>query len=210
MANEREEIESVEMTDDTQPQPPARGRRDDTAPDSDADTLKAELERTRKALKDANREAAERRRRLDELEAAEEDKKRAGLSEMERLKAERSDAAKKAAEAERKAEAAEAALIDERINAAVEREAVKQNFIYPDIAPSLIDRNRVSIDEETGRPAGIKEALERLLKEKPELAYAAPSGGTPPRDGPRRLRGGGRGDRAPDIEAELRASGKYA
>jgi chromosome segregation ATPase len=215
MANEHEENEPVEMTGHEveipvrQPVRKPSERRDDVV-DNDAEAIRAELERTRKALKDANKEAADRRRRLDELEAVEEDKRRAGLSEMERLKAERADAVKTAAEAERKAEDAEERLQRTIEDAAIEREATRMNFIYPDIAPSLVDRKRISRDEETGRPAGIKEALERLLKDKPELAYAAPSGGTPPRDGPRRLRGGGRGDRAPDIEAELRASGKYA
>lgn len=47
----------------------------------------AELEKLRKALKDANKEAAERRVRLDELEKAEADRKAAQMSEQEKLQA---------------------------------------------------------------------------------------------------------------------------
>ncbi|HMF59211.1 MAG TPA: hypothetical protein VK595_02495, partial [Vicinamibacterales bacterium] len=140
-----------------------------------------------------------------------ETRKNASLSETERLKTENKAAATKAAEAERRATAAEERLVREQIDAAVEREAVKLGFEYPDITPQLIDRTRVEKDEESGKIVGVKEALERLAKERPNLVAASPRGGTPPREGPRRT-----GDREPrgkgesnPFEDELRRTGKY-
>lgn len=49
--------------------------------------LRAEMERMQKALKDANREAAARRVRLDELEAAEKERKESQMSELEKATA---------------------------------------------------------------------------------------------------------------------------
>jgi hypothetical protein len=50
--------------------------------------LQAELDRVQKALKDANREAADRRKKLDDFEKAEQARKDAELSEVDRLKKE--------------------------------------------------------------------------------------------------------------------------
>ena len=47
--------------------------------------LAAELEKTRLALKAANKEAADRRKRLDELEAAESKRKEGEMSELDKL-----------------------------------------------------------------------------------------------------------------------------
>lgn len=55
--------------------------------DSGAEELKAELEKVRKALKDANKEAAERRKRNEELEAAEAKRKEAEMTESEKAAA---------------------------------------------------------------------------------------------------------------------------
>ena len=48
--------------------------------------LKAELETLRKALKEANREAADRRKKLDAIEEAENKRKEAELTEAQKLK----------------------------------------------------------------------------------------------------------------------------
>lgn len=58
----------------------------------------AELERTRAALKEANKEAAARRKRLEELEAAEQKRKEADMSEIDRLKAQHEQATKELGE----------------------------------------------------------------------------------------------------------------
>ena len=62
---------------------------------------RAELEKTRKALRDANREAADRRKRLEAFEAEEAKRKEASMSELEKAQAQLSEWQQKAAEAER-------------------------------------------------------------------------------------------------------------
>lgn len=57
-----------------------------TAPGKTLDELKAENERIQAALKEANQEAAKRRKQLDAFEKAEAERKAAELSEMDRLK----------------------------------------------------------------------------------------------------------------------------
>lgn len=152
--------------------------------DEDPAALKAELERTRKALKDANRISAEKRARLEELERIEQERKDNELTEAERVRKAADDAARARAEAERRAAAAEAALVQTRIDHAVEREAARLGFQYPDIAAQLVDRRKITVDED-GKIAGVKDTLEKLLKDKPGLAASGPRGGTPPRDTPR-------------------------
>ena len=50
--------------------------------------INAELDKTRKALKAANKEAAGRRKKLEAFEAAEDERKKAEMSEIDRLKLE--------------------------------------------------------------------------------------------------------------------------
>jgi chromosome segregation ATPase len=80
--------ERAEMADTVgempKPQPTAASETPAAAPQAQSD-LAAELERTRAALKQANSEAAERRKRLEALETAEAKKKESELSEVEKL-----------------------------------------------------------------------------------------------------------------------------
>lgn len=62
---------------------------------------KAEWEKVQTALKEANKEAASRRKRLEELEAAERAKKDAEMSELEKLQKKYAEAESKAARLER-------------------------------------------------------------------------------------------------------------
>jgi hypothetical protein len=59
----------------------------DTGAKADDSELAKELEKTREALKKANKEAAERRKRLEELEASEQKRKEAEMTETEKLQA---------------------------------------------------------------------------------------------------------------------------
>jgi DNA repair exonuclease SbcCD ATPase subunit len=59
----------------------------DTPAKADDSQAVAELEKTREALKKANKEAAERRKRLEELEAAEKKRAEDAMSETEKLNA---------------------------------------------------------------------------------------------------------------------------
>lgn len=60
---------------------------DSTVKPEDFQKTQDELDKVRKALKDANKEAADRRKRLDELEAAEAKRKEAEMTETEKLQA---------------------------------------------------------------------------------------------------------------------------
>ena len=77
--SETDSAEVVETTTGTVTQAPAS---------KTLDELQAENERMSKALKDANREAADRRKKLDAYEKAEQTRKDAELSEAQRLQKE--------------------------------------------------------------------------------------------------------------------------
>jgi len=77
MADEQKQGAMPEQTTPAGETPPA-------APQAQSD-LSAELEKTRLALKAANKEAADRRKRLDELEAAETKRKEGEMSEVDKL-----------------------------------------------------------------------------------------------------------------------------
>ncbi|MBK9497200.1 MAG: DUF4355 domain-containing protein [Xanthomonadales bacterium] len=77
--SETDTAEVVETTTATVTQAPAS---------KTLDELQAENERMSKALKDANREAADRRKKLDAYEKAEQSRKDAELSESQRLQKE--------------------------------------------------------------------------------------------------------------------------
>ncbi len=147
------ETETTEMVDDDEC---ARGQESAQAVSSlmTPKLLRAELERTKAALKNSNKEAATRRHRLEELEAAEAEREKASLSEVGGGSSGRPRSSRQGCEAERRAEALETALKRTRINSAVEREAAKLGFIYPEIAPRLIDETRIQIDEDTGQDRG--------------------------------------------------------
>ncbi len=79
------------VTTETQPQPAAQS----------AAELQVQLDKVQKALKDANKEAADRRKKLEELEKAEQARKDAELSEQDRLKKENETLRIQAATAQR-------------------------------------------------------------------------------------------------------------
>lgn len=206
MATETES--TTEMVDDDNA-PEVRTPPKPSVPE-DLESLRAEHERTKTALAKANKEATARRHRLEELEAAERERETANLSEAERIKREIRDARDKAAEFERLAIAAQTALDTEKINNEIERQATKMGFVYPDTVHGMIEPGRVEKDPETGKIIGVKEALERLAKERPKLIEAAPRGGSPPREGPRTRFNDRDRERGPSIEEELRMNRNYS
>jgi hypothetical protein len=125
-------------------------------PEVEQDDSKAELERTRLALKAANKESADRRKRLEQLEAAEAERTSAAMTETDRLKA------------ELEAEKAKSAQADERakqtlIRAAFVSEAAKAGAAYPEDVERLADLAGVDVDE-SGKVTGVPEAVEALVK----------------------------------------------
>lgn len=130
-----------------------------------AEQLMAELASLRAALKAANAESMTRRKRLDELEAADEERKAAQLSEVEKAK-------KAQADAEAKARAADDRLRTAAIRNAVVLEASKVSFFDPEDAFRLADLGGVQVADD-GTVTGVADALKALMKAKPHLVRAA-------------------------------------
>jgi len=120
-----------------------------------------ELGRTRAALRTANAEAADRRRKLAALEKAEQERADAELSEKERLE-------KQLAEAQEARAKAEAVVNDVLLKTAVTLAAAKAGFIDAGVAYQLADLAGVEIGED-GEVAGVDKALKALAKGKPYL-----------------------------------------
>lgn len=142
---------------------------------TNADGLRAELDSTRKALTAANREAAERRKKLDAYEQAESARKEAEMSEVEK-------ALKRAQTAEAERDAALKAHRDGKLQNAVTVAAMSAGFHNPDDAWAFLPAGAVSLDDK-GESQGVAEALAELTKTRPYLikqqgpaAPAAPSG----------------------------------
>lgn len=123
--------------------------------------IKAELERTRAALKAANKEAAERRKKLDDIEAQATARKEQELTE-----------AQKAAARAEKAEQALQALNDRHrkttINSAIRLAARNAGFVDPEDAVLLVDRSGLDIDD-NDNVDGVETAIKALAKTKPHL-----------------------------------------
>ena len=139
---------------------------DTTTPD--AADVQAELERVRAALKSANKEAADRRKKLDAFEKAEEERKLAAMTELEKVQA-----ALKASE-----DAREASVRDARaalISHAVHLEAVRANFHRPEDAMAFMGAAEFDVDDD-GKVEGVADALKALAKERPYLVKTATTG----------------------------------
>ena len=134
-----------------------------------AEQVAAELAELRKALKAANAESMSRRKRLEELEAAEEERKAAQMSEIDK-------ALKAKADAEARAQAAEERMRTAAIRNAVVLAATRANFYDPEDAFRLADLDAVQIGED-GKVSGVEEALKALTKAKPHLVKQAAASG---------------------------------
>lgn len=120
----------------------------------DAAEIAAELERTRAALKAANRESAERRKRLEELEKQDAERKQAEMTELDRMKAEQ---AKWQAEKEAVIKLSQETML----KAAFLAEAAMLGLQHPEDAYLLADRSVVEMTD--GKAIGVKEAIQALI-----------------------------------------------
>jgi predicted nuclease with TOPRIM domain len=144
---ETAEAEVVETTTTSEPQQQPAGKT--------LDELKAENDRMAKALKEANREAADRRKKLEELEKAEQARKDAELSEMERLKKEAETLRLAAAEAQR---------------------TILQRDIAEEIGLPIVFAARIQGADREAMLADAKAMLEALPKAKPPAGSATNPG----------------------------------
>jgi hypothetical protein len=197
----------------SQPTKPRKVELDDL-PDDPA-VLREHLRRERELRSKSNQENAEMRRLRDEQEREQQKLRDAAMTETERLQHHAQANAQRAADFERRFAEAEALRVQAQVDIAVERAARDAGFTYPDLVPRLIDRKRVEVDDETSEILGVKEAVTKLAKDKPELLSARRGGGTPPRDGDYRRAGqpqrpAGGDDYRPTPLDHLRAGGDYS
>jgi len=132
----------------------------EAAQSGDTDTA-AELERTRKALADANREAAKRRKQLEAYEKAEAERQQASMSELEKAQAALKELEAKAAAAEQGRKAA-------LIRAAVISQAGALRFNNAEDALAFLKTDSLEIGED-GQIEGLQRQLEAIAKERPYL-----------------------------------------
>ena len=152
---------------------------------TDPADLQAELDRVRRALADANKEAATRRKKLEALEKAEADRQQAQMSELEKAQA-------KLAELEKRAAEAEAGKRQALIRAAVIARATVQGFREPEDVLHFLDAGAVQITDD-GQVTNADDLLQKLAKAKPYLLQPT---GTVGATNPGRGQGTGESDEA--------------
>lgn len=163
--------------------------------------LLAELEETRKALKLANKEAGDHRKKLETFEQAEKEK-------ADKEKSELTKAQERAAAAEEKLNRLESALVERDISDAIRDEARAAGF--RDVADALQFVDRSVLEVKDGKVNGAKEAVAAVAKAKPYLLASADDkdkgkkgNGTPPPD--QKKKPAPAGDRETNVVGNPRA-----
>jgi len=155
MAEERQGEMPTDTGDEMEPTNQQAGSESVTLED-----LQAELEETRKALTKANRESAQRRKKLEEFENQEKERAEAELSEMEKLQRQIEQLSSEKELTQKKAN-------EILIKSAVIAQAAALNFNDPEDAFALVDKSQFELDG--SKVSGVKEALEELAKSKPYM-----------------------------------------
>ena len=159
-----------------------------------ADTLQAQLEETRKALKAANAEAADRRKKLQAFEEAETARKEAEMTEVEKANA-------KLAEMVAEHDALKQTLRDNALNAAIDLQAKTLNFRNTSDARARINRDALEYGDDE-KWSGVEEALQALAKDSP---YLIESKATPANTDGRRRNTENALSTSEALEAEIKA-----
>ena len=126
-----------------------------------ASVSRAEFEAIQKALKAANKEAAERRKQLDAYEAEKKTAEEAQLSEAEKLK-------KQLLEAQDSIKRISEQSHERAIRAEIVSKAALMGFNDPGDAIALLDKSKIDTDE-NGEITGVEDALQALAKAKPYM-----------------------------------------
>jgi chromosome segregation ATPase len=154
--------ESAEMAEELETTQAAEMEAKQAEPEASADTdTAAELERTRKALADANKEAAKRRKQLEAHEAAEAERKAASMTELEKAQAALEELEKRATDAERGRKEA-------LLKAAVIAKAGALRFNNAEDALAFLKPEALEIGDD-GQVQGLEDALKAIAKERPYL-----------------------------------------
>lgn len=155
MPEETEKVEMTEVKAETPPaEPKAETKVDTPAKASDSET-QAELEKTREALKKANKESAERRKRLEELEAKEKERELAAMSETEKLQARLKELETQAAEKDQLLKTKERQDLQYKVAKTV----AKELGLSIETAEGLADRLKGETEDEITEDAKIVFAL---------------------------------------------------
>ncbi|MEK5109846.1 scaffolding protein [Cytobacillus sp. FSL K6-0129] len=132
-------------------------------------------------------ETAEKLKKLEEYEKAEEERRKAEMSEAERLKADKEEAAKKAEEAEEKAKQAQEKANQRIINTEIKSIARSLNANDLNDVLALLDKSTLEVDEE-GNVSGVDLAVQALKEAKPwmfkQAIGADAAGGSNPAKNP--------------------------
>lgn len=140
--------------------------------------MQAELERTRKALKEANSSDAQRRKRLEELETAEKKRQDESLNELQKAQKTAGDLQTKIAELERQAKDSEREQQERVIRYEVMLKATGLGVVDPEAAVKLMDWGSLEFAE-NGAPTNLEKVLKDLVKAKPYLVKQATAQGAP-------------------------------
>jgi uncharacterized protein YfeS len=207
MATDTDITTDIETPND----PPAETATGTTGADKMTEALKAEAERLKKALSEANRKALADRKRLEDIDREKQEREDEKLGEAERLKKQLKESEDARRESDQRAARLEDDKIQLRIDQAIERAAAGL-FTRSELASKLVDRARITYDPDTEKIGGIKDALEALLKQYPEIGVAPRGGGSPAAMRQKRPEGGGGqggGDKQADLRTEFARMGGY-
>lgn len=111
-------------------------------------------------------ELDEKLKRLEALEKADEERRKAEMTEAERLKAEKEEAAKKAEEAAEQVKKAQETANQRIVNTEIRSVARALNANDPNDVLALLDKSIVEIDDD-GNVKGVEEAVKALKEAKP-------------------------------------------
>jgi hypothetical protein len=168
--------------------------------------LDAIIEKRLKREKEKQVETEAKLKRLAELEADEEKRRKEAMSEAERLKAEKDEADRKAVEAAENAKKAQETANQRITNTEIRSIARSLNANNADDVLAFIDKSTVTIDDE-GNVKGADEAVKALKESKPYL-FKQPVGADAA-GGSNRGSGGG-GSELAALEKELADAKKEA
>ena len=117
------------------------------------------------------------------------DEYEAVLNRLAKAERRADEATKRADRVEREREAETARATVAKVEEALVLAATKAGFLYPDLAPKIVDRGEITVGED-GQVKGCRAAVERFLAARPHTpmreARPGAKGGTAPATSPRR------------------------